>query len=272
MSVVWGLVYRSYLRYGPISGRVLNLDSGNPNTSHIILSPEYMSYLQLRLTPSHCTKVSFAWEILSGDEDSIKGILPNLLNYLKMNPSLSTRILIADETTNKFGEACEQHYHINIYDERLSLEKPALQKWLNRHGAKGNKAYCVQIHTDVEDEGRWWRYCCKENLAYSHGFSDEEIDRMVEMATSERAHQIATNLKTRDRLICKNQFRDKLFKHLQDAHAGCTVKRALIKHIGEYYQDQGKSPPFNKLADITLDYLITIKAISWEEWLDERYS
>ena len=95
---------------------------------------------------------------------------------------------------------------------------------------------------------------------------------MVEMATSERAHQVATNNKTRDRLVNKNQFRDKLFKYLSDAHGECRHKRTLIKHVGEYYQDQGKSPPFNKLADIVLDYLICIKAISWEDWIDERYS
>ena len=75
---------------------------------------------------------------------------------------------------------------------------------------------------------------------------------MVEMATSERAHQVATNNKTRDRLVNKNQFRDKLFKYLSDAHGECRHKRTLIKHVGEYYQDQGKSPPFNKLADIVL--------------------
>lgn len=245
-----------------------NWNFENRSTSQNNVSGESMCYLQLRITPVHCTKVSFAWEYIEGEEVSNKYFIRNLLDYVKMNPS---HILIADEATNKFGEPCEQHYHVNIHGKK-SIEKAALQKWLNRHGAKGNKAYCVQIREDVDDEGRWWRYCCKENLAYAYGFSGEEVNRMVEMATSERAHQVATNIKTRDRLVNKNQFRDKLFKHLIDDHGECRHKRLLIKHVGKYYQDQGKSPPFNKLADIVMDYLICIKAITWEEWIDERYS
>jgi hypothetical protein len=136
----------------------------------------------------------------------------------------------------------------------------------------GNKAYCIQIREDVEDEGRWWRYCCKEALLLHRGFSDEDLGKMVEMAVSERAHQVATNVKTRDRLVNKNQFRDKLFKHLKDNHAAVRDESKLIRLVGEYYQAQSKTPPFSKLQDVVLDYLIVVKSISWEDFIERRYA
>lgn len=234
-------------------------------------------FIQLRLTPSECAVNSFEWAFEKNDLASNKLFWFHLCSYIfgkEVGSHLAlcstSRVLIASESQNKFGEPTSPHYHINIHVEK-QIKKDAFQKWLNRHGAKGNKAYCLQIREDVEDEGRWWRYCCKENLAYAHGFSTEDLSKMVEMATSERAHQVSVNVKTRDRLVAKNQFRDKMFKYLDEKHPDIQNKRKLIKIIGQYYQDQGKTPPFNKLADVALDYLIFAKKISWDEWIEVRY-
>jgi hypothetical protein len=105
-----------------------------------------------------------------------------------------------------------------------------------------------------------------------YGFSDERIKQMVEMAVSERAHQVSTNVKTRDRLVAKNQFRDKLFKYLKEQHPNVSCLRKLIKLIGSYYQDNGKTPPFSKLGDVGLDYQVSSGMITWEEWIEERYA
>jgi hypothetical protein len=95
---------------------------------------------------------------------------------------------------------------------------------------------------------------------------------MVEMATSERAHQVATNVKTRDRLVNKNQFRDKLFKYLKDTYPNETNRGKLVQLIGEYYQEQGKTPPFSKLGDVCLDFLISMKHMTWKEYVGWRYA
>lgn len=222
----------------------------------------------MRITPEHCKVVDFEWRFEKSDSPNM-GCFWGVFTSSFLDDE--SRYLVAHEATNKFGEPCSQHYHINIHGN-LSVQKETLQKWFNKHGAKGNKAYCIQIREDVEDEGRWWRYCCKEALLLHRGFSDSDIAKMVTMAVSERAHQVATNVKTRDRLVNKNQFRDKLFKHLKDNHTAVRDQCKLIRLVGEYYQDQGKTPPFSKLEDVVLDYLIVVKSMSWEEFIERRYA
>lgn len=222
----------------------------------------------MRITPEHCKETDFPWKIEKSNDLNNGSFWRSFTSLISDENS---RYLVAYEHTNKFGEPCSPHYHINIHGD-LSVKKETIQKWFNKKGAKGNKAYCVQIREDVDDEGRWWRYCCKEALLLHRGFSVEEIGRMVEMAVSERAHQVVTNCKTRDRLVNKNQFRDKLFKYLKDKHPLEENRRDLLKLIGTYYQEQGKTPPFSKLSDIVLDYLVTEKYISWEDWIQGRYA
>lgn len=227
-----------------------------------------MTYLAVRITPEYCEEKTFCWKIEKSNLENMQLFWGAFTSFFSLDNS---RYLVAHETTNKFGEPCSAHYHINIHGE-VPIKKETLQKWFNKNGAKGNKAYCIQIREDVDDEGRWWRYCCKEALLLHHGFTDEDIAKMVEMAISERAHQITTNLKTRDRLVNKNQFRDKLFKHLKDNHTTVRDEKKLIRLVGEYYQDQGKTPPFCKLEDIVLDYLIVVKSMSWDEFIERRYA
>jgi hypothetical protein len=227
-----------------------------------------MPYISVRITPEHCKVVDFSWDFEKSNSANM-GCFWDMFTSSFLDDEC--RYLVAHEATNKFGEPCSQHYHINIHG-KVSVQKETLQKWFNKHGAKGNKAYCIQVREDVEDEGRWWRYCCKEALLLHSGFSDEDLGRMVEMAVSERAHQVKTNVKTRDRLVNKNQFRDKLFKHLKDNHPNIRDEKKLIRLVGEYYQDQGKTPPFCKLEDVVLDYLIVVKSMSWEDFIERRYA
>lgn len=227
-----------------------------------------MTFLSVRITPEHCKDVDFSWDFgkcSSENEQCFWDVFTS--SFLDDE----CRYLVAHEATNKFGEPCSQHYHINIHG-KISVKKETMQKWFNKFGAKGNKAYCIQICEDVEDEGRWWRYCCKESLLLHRGFSVEDLSKMVEMAVSERRHQVATNVKTRDRLVNKNQFRDKLFKYLKEKYPNETNRVKLIQLIGEYYQEQGKTPPFSKLGDVCLDFLISMKHMSWQEYVGWRYA
>lgn len=225
-------------------------------------------YISVRITPEHCNKLDFGWDVDKGDLMTNKVFWYHFTSRWFENVD---QYILCYEKSNKFGEPCSPHYHINIYGD-IKVKKETLQKWFNKHGAKGSKAYCIQVREDVEDEGRWWRYCCKENLVVSYGFSDDRIEQMVEMATSERSHQVKSNVKTRDRLVMKNQFRDKLFKYLKEQHEQVSDTRRLIKLIGEYYQSQGKTPPFSKLFDVALDYQVVSKMVSWEDWIEERYA
>lgn len=227
-----------------------------------------MTYISVRITPEHCKELTFSWILEKSDSGNMGCFWPHFTSFFSDE---NTRYLVAHEATNKFGEPCSQHYHINIHGE-MSVQKETLQKWFNKHGAKGNKAYCIQVREDVEDEGRWWRYCCKEALLLHSGFSVEDLGKMVEMAVCERAHQVKTNVKTRDRLVNKNQFRDKLFQYLKAKHPHVSCECALIQLVGEYYQDQGKTPPFSKLGDVVLDYLIVVKSMSWREFIKRRYA
>ena len=227
-----------------------------------------MTYLAVRITPEHCKEVDWGWKIEKSDIGNMQSFWGA---FTSLFPDGNIRYIVAHEATNKFGEPCSQHYHINIHGE-VPMQKETLQKWFNKRGAKGNKAYCIQIREDVEDEGRWWRYCCKEAVLLHSGFTNEDLGKMVEMAISERTHQIAVNCKTRDRLVNKNQFRDKLFKYLKDNYGHERNERKLIKLIGKYYQDGGKTPPFSKLGDVCIDYMISARHMTWEEYVGRRFA
>lgn len=93
----------------------------------------------------------------------------------------------------------------------------------------------------------------------------EWVTEQTMLAKDERKRQIELNCKTEENLINKNQFRDKLFKHLSNLYINEVPNVQLYSAIGKYYQDNGKSPPFAKLMDIVLDFKVCQGWLTFEE-------
>lgn len=195
-----------------------------------------------------------------------------------------TKWIACREVLNKFGEITKKHFHLNMYihDKKNKVKKDTLQKWIRRKGAKGNAAYALQFVEDPKDEDRWWRYTLKEaeydtlnpresNVWHGDAFECEDIWNMQKFAADERKRQVEQNLKTREKLMSKNNFRNKLFKYLEEQFPDEQRKRALIKEIAKFYQKEGNSPPGNKLLDICWDYLVETGRASWDDWIDQKY-
>jgi len=171
------------------------------------------------------------------------------------------------------GRPTSPHIHIHMESDK-ELKKDTLQKWIRTElGASGNKAYCCQIFSDLDNLDRWFRYPLKEKDSprYSLGFSKDEIRDMTLLAEDERNQQVKLNLKTEAELEGKHQFRDKMFKYLRLNHPDVTDERTVFGLIGKYYQSQNKMVPFSKLRDITNDWLCSAGHISFDSYFDKYY-
>lgn len=220
-------------------------------------------------------------------EKDLERTLDNLWSTLNDRFHNPLRATFCYEYLNKFGEETKPHIHYNCELREETIEtyhedgqhdlkrlKDNHQTWFRRSlGLSGGKAYCIQIHADVGDVNRWWRYTMKERLLYHVGFtSQDHIDALTAMAKDERSRQIELNLASRSKAMDKNQFRDIMFKHLLDTMPHETNRKKLFCAIGKYYQSKSKTPPFNKLLDVVLDYLIFAKHLTFEAYFDEKYS
>jgi len=195
--------------------------------------------------------------------------IKKLMDYMK--PDKYTSCL---EKLDSKGKPTSPHIHIHMESER-ELKKDTLQKWIRTElGCSGNKAYSVQVFSDVDDEGRWFRYPLKEKEAPKHslGFSKDEIRDMTLLAEDERQQQIKLNLKTEAELENKHQFRDKMFKYMRLNHPDVSDERTVFGLIGKYYQSQNKMTPFSKLRDITNDWLCHAGHITHESYYDKYYN
>jgi len=181
------------------------------------------------------------------------------------------KYMACEEKLDKFGNETHEHYHINVEVED-ELNKEKIQKWLRRDfNCKGNKAYCLRVHVDLQDEDRWWRYCCKENLVKSKGFEKDRLKELTMLAKDERERQVGLNCATRDKLVNKNQFRDKMFAWLKKEYPDLADKRSLFIKIGTYYQENSKTPPFSKMMDVVLDYLVYAGHMTFGDYYDNKY-
>lgn len=182
------------------------------------------------------------------------------------------RYIVGVEELDKHAQHTHLHYHINMGECDIEVGKDAMQKWIRTNlFAKGNRAYSLRLNGDLDDESRWWRYPLKQKGIKSHGFTDDELRDMTMLAKDEYAQSAARNIKTRQRLENKSQFRDKLHKYLKEEHTNVTCQRKLFVLIAKYYQDQGNVPPTNKLYDYVIDYLTIIGHLTWEALFDRRH-
>lgn len=166
--------------------------------------------------------------------------------------------VIGHEEYDKFGRPTHKHSHINAI-VKCPIDKPHftqnIQAFLRSAGCKGNKCYSVKIFTDVKDETRWLRYPMKESMNFTtNGLTDDEVKQMCSNAQDERKQQIIRNLKSEEQALNKNQFRDKMFRHLDKEKIKGT--RNIILAIFDYYNENGRDAPIFNLSEKAINYEI----------------
>lgn len=218
-------------------------------------------FFDIRLTPKFFCEPD-------GDElpDHIRH---TIIKYLK-----PTRYLIAEERLDSKGRETHLHYHLNCELDR-PLRKDTLQKWFRDKGiCKGNQAYCVRTHGDLNDEDRWWRYCCKEKLRWHRGFEESTLEQYSLLAKDERKREIERNLATEKSMEQKNQKRDKLFNWLKKEKPDLKNTRELFIAMVFWYRTIAKdTPPLaNKcLLNKVFDYQMEIGELSAGQYYDDQY-
>jgi len=198
---------------------------------------------------------------------------------------IKIKYLVAREEYNKFGEKTHLHYHINMEltsenDLIKPYRKDTISKSLNRQlGLKGNKMYCLRVHESPDNIERWWRYCCKQSIPIgsSSHFSDEELEEMNKIATAEYEQRVVENKETRDKINNKNNFRQKLSKHLHQKldnmkkHGHEVSDKQLWLAIAEYYRANHTTPPFMKMDDLVVDMKVELNYITLEQYYDLKH-
>lgn len=187
-------------------------------------------------------------------------------------------MVIGEEKTNKFGEQTKIHYHINFYCDD-EIKKDTIQKWFRTaHNVKGNSQYSIRVQPELKDHYRWWRYPIKEKTFWiknpemfqQFGVTYEEAKRQ---AVDERNRQIEMNLKTRQSLMDKNAFRDKMFRSLKEEYQETSVTdKKIWCDIGSYYIRHSKTPAFGKLDDMVIDFKVSTGLVTIEEVYEFRHN
>lgn len=247
-----------------------------------------MVYFELRYTPSPDSQKE-------DGERKVHDILLWLdeLNKLHQEELMEelrkpNKWLIARESKNKYGEETHLHYHINVelpssYLAIKPYKKDNMAKTLNRRfGLKGNKMYCLRLHQSLDSNWeRWWRYCCKQGTPFhaSTQWDSQELLEMTKIANAEYIQRTKENNETRDKLVAKNNFRQKLAKHLKTKFCNKTQvennfrieDKYLWITIAKYYQENHTTPPFCKMDDLVIDMKVEMKWTSLEEYYDMKH-
>jgi len=233
-----------------------------------------MVYIDLRYTPQQ-------------NADHYEIIYLFIVNYLtnvQQERDVSIRddvkYIIAREEFNKFGEKTHLHYHMNFYIPHHSgnheIKKDNIQKQLNRNfNLKGNKMYCLRVHHDIPtDVDRWWNYTCKQGIngiIVSSGFRECEIANMVMISSAEYEQRKKENCETRQKLMDKNNFRNKLIIHMKKIKSQdrphLTDKEIWLEIAG-FYRKSHMTPPYNKLDDIVVDVKVELEYLSLDKYYD----
>lgn len=191
-------------------------------------------------------------------------------NGAPTNQNKIVKQVLGYEIKNKFGEPTHAHFHYNVELEQHesikkteSQMKASLQDFMRSQNYKGNAMYSIRINHDVNDEKRWFRYPMKQGNWISTGFTEAKLQIMESNAMDEYGHQVEKNLKSRERHLEKNQFRDKLWKHLDDNKI--TEARKIAKAIFHFYNENGRDAPIFALQEKVINYQIVRGLIDFNE-------
>lgn len=235
-----------------------------------------MVYIDLRYTPQETDNYEVIYKYI------IK-ILDDAQKERDSATRDSVKYIVVREQFNKFGEKTHLHYHMNFHIPHHSgnddIKKDNLQKQLNRNlKLKGNKMYCLRVHHDIPtDVDRWWNYTCKQGingLVVSAGFSQIDLETMVMIASAEYEQRKKENCETRQKLMDKNNFRNKLIIHMKKIKSQdrprLTDKQIWLEVAG-FYRKSHMTPPYNKLDDIVVDVKVELEYLSLDEYYDKTH-
>lgn len=223
-----------------------------------------MPYMQLRVTP-HQFNLPF--------EEALT-VIPHLI--LKRDLTDKEMYITADEKLEKHGEETHRHFHFNFYTEdKKDTLQDNIRKFYREKDVvcKGNKCYSLQEIDEPTDIKRWLRYCMKEKwiprltvLPYSQ----EEIKNMEILAKDERSRAIDYNKQKRSKLLDKQTYSDKIFKHLD------TLKLTEFKDINiaitKFYVKDKKPVCIRTIDGYTNNYMLQAKLISFEDFYTRNHS
>jgi len=228
-----------------------------------------MVFVQMRLTPGLCGNPELATYSL---------VAPQLKTYFEKFGTIENFGSCLEEQ-NKFGEATEPHYHINVEldDSIRDFKKDTFQAWFRQRLflPKGNKCYSIRLVGDPEDTQRWWRYLLKEVGAKIFEFPTLDIDTLALtlMAQDERKLQIDRNVAARDRMLLNDSFRIRCYSAVQTELLGTAVNnRSIYCAIIRYYMANNKVPPFNSLMNMVWDYRVHFELMTPEQYYDLVYT
>lgn len=220
-----------------------------------------MSYIELRLTLPELPE-TYQYD----------NIYKHIIKELKEIP---IRYIVGREHHNKFGEEIKDHYHISIeLDEPINID--TFRKTLNRkYGIKGNNMYCLRQHLDLkENEERWWRYPIKQNPAVaSNGFTEVELDALHTAGQDEYNQRVKENLIAKEKLMNKNNFRNKLIKNLKELYNEVAQPndKTIFRDIYKFYNKNHQTAPFKKLDDLVIDIKLQLEYLTIDEYYDLRH-
>lgn len=247
-----------------------------------------MVYVDIRLTLEEAEKASPAlWrignEIVKEPEPHQNGLVMTFHNYLNSKNEKFHRDLILNTTPmkwiwvkekyNKYGEVTKTHYHLNWWlpDTGFQFNQDSFRKFINSIGLKGVKSYCMRTHKDIGDSDRWWRYTCKQSvpLTYS-GFTESEIKEFHLLANDEWEQRKIENIAKRQKLEDKNNFRNKIIKHLKQLYVEQepSSDKQIFCDIAKFYRKNHQTAPFKKLDDLVIDMKCELGLLTIEEYYD----
>lgn len=219
-----------------------------------------MSYLELRLTIPELPS-----------EFQYDAIYKHIIKELKEEP---IRYIVGREQHNKCGELIKDHFHISMeLEEPINLD--SFRKKLNRsYGIKGNNMYCLRQHLDLkEDEQRWWRYPIKQHPAVaSKGFTEVELDALHTAGLDEYNQRVKENKLAQEKMLMKNNFRNKLIKYLNNKYNGAhQPDKTIFIDIYTFYKEAHTTCPFKKMPDLIIDMKLETGMITIDEYYDIKY-
>ncbi len=185
-----------------------------------------------------------------------------------------TAYVLAVEKTNKYGEPTHYHYHFNFESE---CEKETLRKWLTRtaekkeYKLKGKESYCLQQHNNVDDYGRWFRYCLKENYLekltkYLPEPDEPSLEELSILAKDERKRVIKANCERREKMNSKMSYFDKIVEQLEKEELH--TKKEIFIFITKYYVEDGKPVNPMTIKGYTNNYMLMRKLITYEQFYE----
>lgn len=175
------------------------------------------------------------------------------------------------ESLNKLGEPAKFHFHIHFTsDAKIGAIRKNLQRYFSsvEEGRKGNDLYSLQQEKDVKDIDRFFRYPLKQISDKITQRQKDRVDWNLDLATDELEYielqrklayeewnkECQRNRMKMDKVLDKESTFDKLCKYLEDKETQDV--ECIIKHILEFYKENGLSMNLNTIRGYALTYCV----------------